>query len=224
MQKIHQLLFWCTIWWICLAACTASVSDGGNILQTQQAIEINQSLTRFTIKPEKSEARFYIDEVLLGQPKTVVGMTNQIEGEIFINEKTPAQSTVSQLRINAREFHTDSSFRDRAIQRQILETGKEENAWITFSPVKIIGLVNVDAPLAKPITFTITGDLTIHAITQSVPFTVTASLEDSQLLGTGKAVITRNMFGLTIPTVRNVTDVSEKVFLEFDFFALPTGD
>ena len=55
----------------------AATTDGGTALQ-------------FQIVPEGTEARFLIDEVLMGQPKTVVGTTSQVSGGITVDPANPA--------------------------------------------------------------------------------------------------------------------------------------
>ena len=39
----------------------------------------------FEIDPARSEARFKINEVLNGSPKTVIGVTNQVAGQIAVD-------------------------------------------------------------------------------------------------------------------------------------------
>src|SRR5207244_27746 len=46
------------------------------------------------ISQEESEARFIIDEVLNNAPKTVVGTTNQVAGEIAIDPQNPTLARV----------------------------------------------------------------------------------------------------------------------------------
>ncbi len=92
----------------------------------------------FEVLQDESEARFIIDEVLNDQPKTVVGATNQVAGQIAIDPQSPAQSRVGVIQINARDLTTDSDFRNRAIKNQILQTDQYE--FITFTPTEITGL------------------------------------------------------------------------------------
>ena len=56
----------------------------------------------FEIVQDESEARFIIDEVLRGSPKTVVGVTNQVAGQIAVDPADPASAQVGQISINAR--------------------------------------------------------------------------------------------------------------------------
>ena len=65
-----------------------------------------------------------------------------------------------------------------------------------------------------------TGDLTVRDATGQVTFDVTAVLvDDATLEGTARAVISRDTFGLTIPSVPTVADVSDEVALGLAFTA-----
>ncbi|MFN3374412.1 MAG: YceI family protein, partial [Chloroflexus sp.] len=70
-------------------------------------------LQLFAIDQSRSEARFLIDEVLRGQPVTVVGVTNQVAGQIALDPNVPTAAQVGVIQINARTFATDNEFRNR---------------------------------------------------------------------------------------------------------------
>lgn len=171
------------------------------------------------IVPEESEARFIIDEVLNNAPKTVVGVTNQVAGEIAVDPNDPTKSRIGTIQVNARTFVTDSQFRNRAIQNQILSTADYE--FITFTPTRMEGLPAQGAP-GQSYTFQVVGDLTIRDVTKEVTFDVTATpASDARLEGTAKSAIRYADFGIAIPQVRQVASVDEEVRLEIDFVAVP---
>jgi polyisoprenoid-binding protein YceI len=174
----------------------------------------------FALEASGSEVRFYIDEVLRGQPKTVEGVTNQIAGELAVDPADLSTAQVGIIQINARTFATDSGQRDRAIRNFILQTDQYE--FITFTPTAITGLSGSAAP-GDTFAFEVTGDLTIRDITQPVVFTVTATaVSPTQLSGSASTTVNRSDFALTIPNVPQVADVSEAVILEFEFTASAT--
>jgi polyisoprenoid-binding protein YceI len=75
--------------------------------------------------------------------------------------------------------------------------------------------------VGQPLTFTVTGDLTIHDVSRPVTFSVTLTPEsDARLTGLASATILRSDFGLTIPSVPSVADVSQEVKLELEFVAV----
>jgi polyisoprenoid-binding protein YceI len=140
-----------------------------------------------------------------------------VAGEIRL-DFDQKQVTVGAIQVDARTLKTDSTFRDRAIQNQILDTAKFE--YITFTPTQITGLP-AEAEIGKPVEFQITGDLTIRDVTQPVTFDMTATLvSEKRLEGSGKATVLRSNYGLIIPSVPSVADVSDEVLLEIEFVAL----
>jgi polyisoprenoid-binding protein YceI len=65
------------------------------------------------------------------------------------------------------------------------------------------------------------GDLTIRDVTLPVVFDVTATVDSmGQVSGAAVAVIERSDYGLVIPSVPLVANVSEAVQLEIDFVAV----
>jgi polyisoprenoid-binding protein YceI len=175
------------------------------------------SLQRFQIRAGDSKASFTLDEVLNGSPKTVVGTTDQIAGELGVDPSDLSSAKIGPITINARTLATDSSQRDRAIKNLILSTDTFE--LITFTPTAISGLSGSGAP-GQPYSFQISGNLTIRDITKPVTFTATVQAESaSRLSGKASASINRDDFGLSIPSVPFVANVSQQVALEIAFVA-----
>lgn len=173
--------------------------------------------TIFEIVSAESEARFILGELLRGVDTTVVGATDQIAGQIIVDLDDPATAQVGEIRINARTFFTDNNFRNNAIQNRILFTDQYE--FITFTPTDLNGLPD-GVTIGDPVSFQITGDLTIRDVTNRETFAVTATaVSPTRLEGSATSTIMRHDYDLRIPTVRNVADVDEEVTLEFDFVA-----
>jgi polyisoprenoid-binding protein YceI len=69
--------------------------------------------------------------------------------------------------------------------------------------------------------FTITGDLTVKGTTQEVTFDASVTFVDRGTIeGTATAEITRDMFGIGIPSVPSVADVTNEVLIGIEFVAL----
>lgn len=171
----------------------------------------------FEIVPGESEARFVIDEVLRGAPTTVVGATDQVAGQIAVDPSDPQSAQVGAIQINARTLATDNDFRNRAIKNAILRTDSFE--YITFAPTAISGLPET-VSVGEPITFQLTGDLTIADATQPVTFDVTVTpLSETALSGTASATVLYRDFGLAIPDSPQVDTVADEVRLELQFVA-----
>lgn len=175
----------------------------------------------FEIEQATSQARFSIDEILNGSPKTVIGVTDQVAGQLAVDPTNPTSAQVGQILINARGFTTDSGNRNNAIKNRILRTNEFE--FITFTPTTISGLP-ASAAVGAPITFQVTGDLTMLETTRSVTFDVTLTpLSESELSGTATATILYADWGIQIPQVPQVAGVDEDVILELAFTARPVA-
>jgi polyisoprenoid-binding protein YceI len=175
----------------------------------------------FQIAPDQSEVSFKMSEMLRGQPNIVIGRTSQVAGSILIDPTKPASSQVGTIRVDARTLVTDSSMRNRVIERAILQSDQFE--YIEFKPTALAGLPQSVA-LDQPFNFRITGDLTIRTVTHPVTFDVTVTpVSATQVKGTAAATIQRADYNLVIPSVPSVANVSEAVQLQFAFVATAAG-
>ncbi len=171
----------------------------------------------FVIVPEASEARFIIDELLFGQPKTVIGITNAISGELKVDAANPAASTIGPIQVDAGTFVTDNDRRNGAIRRFILQSNQFQ--YVTFSSTAFSGMPESVA-VGDDIEFEVMGDLTVRNVTNSLLFIVTLQVvSESELRGTAATIVVRDDFNLTIPQVPNVANVGEEFIVEFEFVA-----
>jgi len=172
----------------------------------------------FEIDQEGSEVRFNIYELLRGTPKDVIGVTNQVAGQVAINLSDLSSAKVGEILINARTLATDDDRRNQAIRNRILFTDQYE--YIRFVPTQINGLQG-EATTGQTITFQIEGDLTIRDITKPVTFELSLTGETTERIsGSAKAVIQRADFNLNVPEVPFVADVGEEITLEIDLVLL----
>jgi polyisoprenoid-binding protein YceI len=174
----------------------------------------------FRINREFSEVRFTIHEELFGSPKTVIGVTNELAGDIIVNMENAANSQVGEIRVNARTLATDDENRNRSLRNLILESSKDEFEFISFQPTELSGLPEGPVAIGDTVTFQLTGDLTVRHITNSVTFDVTVTLDSEERLeGSATTMTTRAAYELTIPTAPGVANVTDEVTLEIDFVA-----
>jgi polyisoprenoid-binding protein YceI len=176
--------------------------------------------TAFSIDDSASSVSFTIDEVLFGNPNTVVGKTNQVSGQVNIDKTDAAKSAICPIKVDLSTLKTDNDLRNSAIQGRIFETSDPSNQFATIETTAMGGLPSTAVALGQTVTFTITGDLTLHGATRSETFaaTVTATSETA-ITGSAKATVPYADFGLAIPNVPSVTDVGDAVTLEIDFTA-----
>lgn len=175
------------------------------------------AVTLYEIDQSGSQVSFTLEEDLRGVRTVVVGVTDQVAGQIAVNLDDLAATQVGSIIINARTLLTDNSFRNNAIRNRILNTDQYE--FITFTPTQIVGLP-ASAATGEEIAFQIVGELTIRNITNPVTFDVTATATSpTQLVGTATTTVTRAAYKLVIPSVPDVANVTDEVQLTIDFVA-----
>ena len=176
-------------------------------------------LVVFQIDPNQSKALFSLGEDLLGKPNIVTGTATKVSGAISVTLDNPANSTVGPIQVDATSFATDSGMRDRMIQRFILQAQDAKYQYITFEPTAIEGLpATMSTGTAIPLK--ITGNLKILDAVQPVTFDGTATMKsDTELQGSAKAAVTFADFGIKIPQVPSVANVTPQVTLEIQFVA-----
>lgn len=148
---------------------------------------------------------------------TVVGVTDQVAGQIALDPSDLAATQLGVIQVNARTLATDNDFRNRAIKNAILNTDSYE--FVTFTPTSISGLP-ATVTVGQPFTFQITGDLTIKDTTRSVTFDATVTpVSETELSGTASTSVLYRDFNLAIPDSPSVDTVADTVRLEIDFVA-----
>jgi polyisoprenoid-binding protein YceI len=176
--------------------------------------------------PGESEARFIIEEVLRGEPNTVVGVTDQVDGSVALQFQPP-DVQIGQFVINVRSVKTDDEVRDRTIRTLILESNKDEFEFSTFEPTSIAGVPDSIA-VGDTLDLEVTGDLTVRDITREVLFDMTLEVSSlEEIRGTANTTITWDNFDITIPYVGGdsiVASVGDEVRLELDFLARANGE
>lgn len=200
---------------------SAAAEEASDAAQSSQPIAaaISDDVRTFQLTQPGTEARFTIDEVLMGQDKTVIGVTSLVEGQIMVDPANLSSAWIGPIRIDARGLTTDSERRNGAIQRFVLGSTQDAYRYITFEPTAVEGLPESVA-LGQPFQFTVAGNLTIRDVTrpESFPMTVTANSE-SELVGSGAITILLDDYQLSIPSVPSVASVADEVKLEIEFTA-----
>lgn len=173
----------------------------------------------FTLDGSSSKASFTTHEVLLGQPRTVIGTTSGVSGQIRVSESAPSQSQIGVVRVDLTGLMTDSDMRNNTIQNRILETGDPANQYAVFTAKSISGMPGAVA-VGQKVSFRLSGDLTIHQVTRAATFDVTVTLTNAtSLTGHAQTTVNYSDFNITIPNVPNVSDVSNATVLALDFTA-----
>ena len=202
------------------AAAAPAAAPAATVAEPTVAAAAPAAESVFQIDTAKSSATFTLDEKLMGNPKTVVGKTTLVSGQISLTSANLANTKIGIIQISARDLKTDSDKRDGAIARFILESSKDENQYITFEPTAIEGLP-ATVKTGEAATFKITGNLKIRSVVQPVTFDATVTAKsDTELAGNAKTIVKRSAFELNIPSVPMVADVTDEVALELTFVAM----
>ncbi len=202
-----------------VAAAVAEAVDSSVAAAMDEAAAKSEPL-EFAIVSAESEASFTLEEDLRGVRTTVVGVTNEVGGSVFVNLADPSASSIGPIVINARTLETDNSFRNRALRSRILQSAQAEYEFIVFEPRELSNWSATSAAVGETMTFDITGDLTIVDMTRSVTFAASATLEsESRISGSAEVNLLHGDFGLVIPDVPSVANVTDDVTLRLEFVA-----
>jgi polyisoprenoid-binding protein YceI len=183
------------------------------------SIAENDSRSLFHIVPEESEVGFVIDEILLGSPKTVIGTTQDVAGDLLIDWENPSNSLLGAVRVNLRTIATDNEFRNRAIRGQILHSDNAEFEFAEFVPTALEGLPETIA-VGDTVNFEIVGVLTLHGVSQELRFDATlTAVSEERIEGLASVQVAYADFGLSIPEAPGVAGISDLLHLEIDFVA-----
>jgi polyisoprenoid-binding protein YceI len=121
---------------------------------------------------DQSVVQYRVKEVLFGQDAEATGTADGVEGtaEITGTGVTSAVTSV-EVEVDMTTFESDESNRDGQFQGRIMDTASFPTA--TFSLTEPIDLGSEPAD-GEEVTLTATGDLTMHGVTQTVTFDLTA--------------------------------------------------
>ncbi len=151
-------------------------------------------------EPNRTVAGYTVDEILRGEPVTVVGSTEQVAGRVRIDD-TLLTSAEFETRMGA--VATDNSSRDsRARSPEILDAeGHPVSTLALAEPVDLSGLPGDGTASTLPMTV----ELTIKGVPvrKTVPVTVLRSGE--QLIASGAIPVTWSEFDITAPSLGFVT-------------------
>lgn len=131
-----------------------------------------------------STAGYRATEVLFGQSTEGAGRTEDVTGTLVI-EGTSA--TEASFEVDLTTLTSDEDRRDGQVQSRILETSQFPTA--SFELTEPIEFAEVPDDLQE-ITAEATGDLTVHGVTQSVTFDLSARRNGATIEVTGSIPIT----------------------------------
>ena len=202
-----------------VAIAVAEAVDSSVAAAMEAAAPASEPL-EFSIVAGESLASFSLEEDLRGVRTTVIGSTNELGGRITVDLAKPSASVIGTILVNARTLETDNSFRNRALRSQILKSAQDEFEFIVFEPRELSNFSADAVGMGETLSFDVTGDLTVVGVTRSVTFKAEVTLEsETQISGSASVNLLYADFGLVIPDVPSVANVTDDVDLRFDFVA-----
>jgi polyisoprenoid-binding protein YceI len=115
-----------------------------------------------------SEAGYRVAEVLLGQNATAVGRTTKIWGSVTISG---GRVTTGTFTVDLASVESDQSARNAQFDSRIMDVRRYPTATLKLTAPIALGTVPV---VGTNVTYTATGDLTMHGVTRNVTFPLTA--------------------------------------------------
>ena len=178
----------------------------------------------FKIVAAESQVSFTLEEDLRGVRTTVIGSTSEVGGSIMVDLANPSASSIGAIVINARTLETDNSFRNRALRSQILRSAQDEFEFIVFEPKELSNWSADTVAVGDSLSFDVAGDLTVAGVTRRVIFNTTVALDsETQISGSAMVNLLHGDFGLVIPDVPSVANVTDDVDLTLEFVARAGG-
>jgi polyisoprenoid-binding protein YceI len=143
---------------------------------------------------DQSRVQYRVPETLFGQSTEATGVADGITGTVEISGTTV--STVD-VEVDMTTFESDESNRDGQFQGRIMETSVFPTATFTLTEPIDLGAVPADG---EEITVEARGDLTMHGVTQSITFELTAKLTGDTFAVNATIPITFTDYGIDDPS------------------------
>lgn len=207
-----------------LAACapqapapSAPSTGGGSAAQATAAPTTQPSgpAVTLTFAAEGNEARYRVNETLATQVVAdAVGSTKGVTGKLVFASNGQLISDQSNITVDVKSLQSDRNSRDMYLRRNTLQS--EQFPTVTFVPKSVKGL-NFPLPASGEVSFQMTGDLTVRAVTKPVTWDVKATMAGKDATGSAKTTFTFQDFQIEKPSVLAVLSVVDEIRLELDF-------
>jgi len=173
----------------------------------------------FNIVPGESSVSYEVGETFFNQNNrfnTAIGTTTQLSGKITIDLANPQNSSIDTIEVDISRLQSDSGRRDNMIRDRFLESNRYPIA--TFVPNQIDGLP-ASYTAGETLNFKVSGDLTVHEVTQPVTFDVQVTLANNELQGTATTSILMSDFGVGPIEMAGILGTEDQVKINMEFVA-----
>lgn len=197
---------------------TALPAEPTATVQPEAQMPVTSSgMVELVLVPEESSAQYSVEETFLNENNrlaTAVGATSQLSGSLSFDPANPAQIEFGEFTVDISSLATDSSRRDNAIRTRWLESATYPLA--KFTVTSLSGFPESPQE-GQPVSFQMTGDLTIRETTLPVTWDVAATFQDGKLTGQATTFIMMADWGVTPPNIAGVLIVKDGVTLTLNF-------
>lgn len=184
---------------------------------TEPPAPVAPARTLYRIDASRSQASYTVDETFFDARGlvTVVGTTSAVAGDILFDPANPPASQVGEIVVDVSQLRTDEPSRDNAIRRAYLESLRYplatfRNATLSDMPAQWTG--------GTPLTFKMTGDLTVRDVTRQVTWDVEATVTPGELTASATTAIKLSDFGISPPSL-SILRVEDDMVLRLDLAA-----
>lgn len=185
----------------------ADATQTDEAAQSEDVTEVNGG-TQFWITTEGSEVGYRVSEVLFGIDTEGVGRTEDVTGSVTLVETT---MTEAEFTVDVASMKSDDGRRDGQFRGRIMETQTFPTASFTLtSPIDL----GVTATEGATLDTTISGELTMHGVTNPVSFEIVAKIEGNRLGVIGTIPVTFVDYDIVDPSITGITVKPEGV-IEF---------
>ena len=188
-------------------ATEADATQTDEVAESDDVTEVDDG-TQLWITTEGSEVGYRVSEVLFGIDTEGVGRTEDVTGSVTLVDTT---MTEAEFTVDVASMKSDDGRRDGQFRGRIMETQTFPTASFTLtSPVDL----GVTATEGATVDTTISGELTMHGVTNPVSFEIAAKIEGNRLGVIGTIPVTFVDYDIVDPSITGITVKPEGV-IEF---------
>jgi polyisoprenoid-binding protein YceI len=160
----------------------------------------------FAVDTQQSSASYTAHFQAAGQdlPGTVTGVTGNITGQfLLVALPQPAIQSLT-ITIDLRSLDSGAAERDQHVRDDTLETAKYPFATFSATDTPILTGAYTQG---QPVSFTLTGNLTLHGVTRPATFAMRGKLAADTVTGTGTTLIHLQDFHMKPPMTTSVVPI-----------------
>ena len=176
----------------------ADATQTDEAAQSEDVTEVDDG-TQLWITTEGSEVGYRVSEVLFGIDTEGVGRTEDVTGSVTLIDTT---MTEAEFTVDVASMKSDDGRRDGQFRGRIMETQTFPTASFTLtSPIDL----GVTATEGATLDTTISGELTMHGVTNPVSFEIAAKIEGNRLGVIGTIPVTFVDYDIVDPSITGIT-------------------